>query len=167
MAGFVQGEYITASKMNEINTSTLINFSKTLSGGPSNISYSSPQYYCHGTGKVVHAHGSYGAFGGIEMYLQKLENGSWVTKSTLANEADLFGGSYNKTVNNDWGDGFFRVNGKGSVNVKPNADFYPAQKNCTVGDKLTIYDAFGTSGNRLAGSFITVDLLNSGRGGTF
>ena len=165
---FTLGQHLTASEFVSINTDYSISYSKTLTGGPSNIGYNSPQYYCHGTtGNIARGWCSYGAFGGAEMYLYKLENGSWVKKAEIGKGSNIFGGSWDKTLSNSWGEGFFRLQGTGSVNVKVNGTIWPAQKNINIGQKLTIYDAFETSGNRLTGERITVELLNEGRGGAF
>lgn len=164
---FVAGQKITAEELVNVNTNTAENFSKTLSGGPSNIKYQSSQYYCHGLGKIARGWCSYGMFGGAEMYLQKLENGVWREKTQIGQGSDLFGGSWDKTVNNSWGDGFYRLYGTGSVNVTVNGTVWPAQKNIIKGQILTLYDDFTKSGNRLTGSFLTAELLNKGRGGAF
>ena len=166
---FTRGQHITAIELNNINAGVVINYTVTLHDGDliGGIKFSSPQYYCRGTGKIVRGWSSYGAFGGAEMYLQKLENNNWVTVETIGKESDLFGGSFDKTLNNNWGDGWFRVSGEGSVRVTLHATFYPAQKDCNIGELLTIYDDFSNSGNRLTGTLITDDLLNQGKGGTF
>lgn len=162
------GQHITASELISINTDYSIGYSKTLTGGPSNIGYKSSQYYCHGTtGNIARGWCSYGAFGGAEMYLYKLENGSWVKKAEIGKGSNLVGGSWDKTLNNDWGEGFYRLQGQGSVNVVVHGSIWPAQKNISKGQKLTIYDDFKTSGNRLTGTRITAELLNDGRGGAF
>lgn len=165
---FNRGDLITASGINSINEAYSIRcVDLVLSGGTSNLQYNSEQYYCRGTGKIAHGWCSYAMWGGIEMHLQKLENGEWVTKYTLGKENDFFGGSFDTTCDNQWGDGWYRIKGEGSLNVHPYCDIFPAQKDCNRGELLTIYDNFTSSGNRLTGTLITYDLLNSGRGGTY
>lgn len=164
---FSRGQKITATEMASINTNHTEPYEQKLTGGPSGIGFASSGYYCHGTGKLARGWCSYGAFGGAEMDLQKLENGSWVKKADIGKGSDLFGGSWDKTLNNDWGEGFYRLQGQGSVNVVVHGSIWPAQKNISKGQKLTIYDEFKTSGNRLTGTRITAELLNDGRGGAF
>lgn len=127
--------------------------------------YTSPSYYLHGNiGIRFYTIDAIGIFGGTTVRIQKLENGSWFTKWTKNYN---YGGPYNTQIKNDWGPGYFRVDGTSSWHVRVDFDFYPAQNNCVQGDYLAIYDNFASSGNRLVGEPLTAGILNQGRGGTF
>lgn len=161
---FSKGQHITAVEMNNIAQATTIHYfdrATGLSGDP----YTSPSYYLHGNiGIRFYTIDGIAIFGGTTVRVQKLENGSWKTKW----ERDYgVGGPYNVQIKNDWGPGYFRVDGTSSLNVRVDFDFYPAQNNIVKGRKLTLYDDFSSSGNRLTGSPLTRDLLNQGRGGAF
>lgn len=158
------GQHITASAINNIARATTIHYydrATGFSGDP----YTSPSYYLHGDlGVRFYTIDAIGLAGGTTVRVQKLENGSWVTKW----KKDYgVGGPYNVQIKNDWGPGYFRIDGTSSFNVRVDFDFYPSQNNCNKGDYLTLYDNFASSGNRLVGEPLTAGILNQGRGGTF
>lgn len=164
MAEFVAGEHITATKLNEMNGATSFTYHYKGSG---NGYYTWDEMYFHGTSWKIWWKASYAMLGGAEIYIYKYENGTWVNKKTLYDAAVFFGETKEGTYTATLGEGRYRVQGHTSPGTQVWATYYPAQKNITQGMKLTMYEDFKTSGNRLTGSYLTKDILNAGRGGAF
>ena len=160
------GLHLICSDINALNTSIespQFEYHKWGSGE----NYESPAYYCHGnSGLLVWWRANYASLGGADIYLQKRgSDGAWSNVKTLYSRAELLGDDTSGTESQTYGEGWFRVTGSVSGDVY--AKFYPAQKDCALGELLTVYDDFTKSGNRQVGTYLTNELFQAGRGGTF
>jgi len=161
------GDLITATKLNSDN-STYGRFSGTLSSGADNIQDSI------GNSGIIHSHRSNGSslftarldcgwFGGGQLIVQKLINGSW---SDIYNNTFGWNTHTNVTVNST-GQGTYRIYSGTAwqFDAVPWTAWF-GQNNCNAGDYLVQWDNKFSSLNRISGNLLTASLLNTGYIGT-
>lgn len=169
MAEFIQGEHITASKMNEINATPfkVVNFPDAANHIQDYIGNDGIWYSHVPSGGVLFNIPSLwnGWFGGGRLVVQKLDNNMSVV-STLFDKT--YGWNTNTSITiNSIGAGWYRAYSADNWEFGAcTINLYAWQTDCIKGNKLTMYDEPQTSGNRLTGDFLTHEMLNSGRGGT-
>lgn len=166
---WIQGEKITATKINSENTGISNHYSHSDHWGTS--SYTTPPHYFHNrTGRIF-----YLSTRGSNSWFAKGDGQFWFRTATgeeiyhrLWWESTITSYTKSATVNiQDYGHGigWYRVKtwaryGTGNINM-----YYP-QDDCKRGEKLVIWDNPISSGNKLQGSPLTASMLNSHRVGT-
>ncbi len=169
---FEHGDKITADALNQVNSDDIyINFNHTNSW--SGDTYDQ-KWYSHreaGAPLVRDMVVQCGAFGGVALRLARVDASNNVI-TWLINEnihGNLTGAKRTYTFDS-LGPGWYRLWFDEPANpLHTNAfkwKLYSSQTNCTKGKPLTLYDNPASSGNRLTGTYFTVDNLNSGRAGT-
>lgn len=179
MAVFSKNDLITAEKLNQLLSSPTLELKE-------GITY---DLYLHNGGRIEYILDGVGdASASIAVY--KMENSSWVSKASdsVKGSSAFLGGSPTTITKH----GVFYVSslgGEGRYQIKITAGYYtyyttsagsssPSQSvtvsahvsatvyafgNAVKGDYLVLYDSATNSGNRMTGTMLTADLLNSGR----
>jgi len=178
MAKFEKGEYITAEKLNQLNSEK----GEITSGYIKNESKSLGPYYLRGNCYIGAYFGGFWSAGQIfpvnydyEYELFKMENGTWVKKdgdhqAGSAITAFSPGGLDHKHEISELGEGWYRISGRvslGGTNFNDggiNLYVKPWVTNNVKGDYLMYFDSPDNSGNPIGkGTYLTADILNSGR----
>ena len=156
---FALGQLITASELNSINEPK---YAQKVHGGGSTGGWkywpNTSGYYCRNKNRTLYFKWYNGWFGGGGFRLQKLENGSWVTKVSRD-----FGWSTNTSGTYSYGEGWYRVyyEGVAEITFRLYWGHYP----CVVGSQLRYFNSYTSSGYT-TGEKLTATILNSGRVGT-
>lgn len=160
---FNVGDYITASKLNEVN-GQVYKTVKTVSWGwkPSYTWYShreSGALLCYIRIKC-------GMFGGAKVRVDKVDASGNRLASVYSKDFGWFTDDHANI--NSQGPGWYRLYTAEETQIDADYEWrmYSGQTNCQANKYLTLYDDPAVSGNRLIGSYITAELLNKGRGGT-
>lgn len=160
---FEKGTLITAAELNNVNSGAYKTVTTVSSGwSPNYVWWSHRQ---NGAVLVTFTINC-GVFGGATMRVERLDASGNVTNTLLSN---TYGWNTHTTVSvNSIGPGRYRIRSTEATQIDRGDTWYlyAGQTDCTKGHKLTIYDDPNNSGNRLAGTLITAELLNKGRGGT-
>lgn len=171
-----KGDLITADKLNSENEYAM---SSAANLYPLFSSYNGLNY-CYDTGEVVNGskwtgpetgiyiHSSNCKFkvwlqnglGNSEMWIYKMENGTWVEKQheTYGWAA---GGSYVYDI--AWGVGWYRFRVRADLTGRCSGALRPFRTDNTKGDFLCYFDSPVNSGNRIPGTVLTTDILKSGK----
>ena len=168
---FGHGDKITADALNQVNSGHVyINYSPSTSWWGETYD---KKWYSHreaGAPLVRDMEINMGSFGGVALRLARVDASnnviSWLINENLYNITGVY-----KTYSfNSLGPGWYRLWFDETSNPLSSHAFkwklYSSQTNCTKGKSLTLYDNPESSGNRLTGTYLTVDNLNSGRAGT-
>ena len=160
---FTQGQKITASELNNINSMSFKTIS-SVSGGW----YPDIRWYSHRPSGALlcSIRIDCGWFGGLYLHVARTDASGNTTNSIYNYEHSW---STHTTVTcNSVGPGWYRIwsSTKAQIDSGKAWVIYAGQTDCTQGKKLTLYqDPYG-GGNRLAGTRLTVSNLNSGLAGT-
>ena len=163
-----KGESITAARLNTENGAKESVYSCSSTGGKTSVN--SPWHYMHQTtGRIMQLRTTGTSYwwaegDGIIYFRDAVGN---VTQHNLWYEADTTSRTIDQTVTMErfghgpgWYSGRTWVSrGYGTVWM------YWGQDDCWRGGKLVYWDVPTTSGNRITGERLTVDILNSGRVG--
>lgn len=169
---FSKGDKITADALNQVNSNHVyVSYSPSTSWWGEEYD---KKWYSHreaGAPLVRDMEINLGAFGGVALRLARVDASnnvlSWVINENIHGG---IGGALERFSINSLGPGWYRLWFDETANPMGNQAFkwklYSSQTNCTKGKPLTLYDNPASSGNRLTGTYLTVDNLNSGRAGT-
>lgn len=169
MAEFVQGEHITASKLNTINVKAYRAVS--FPGGADWIQDylgNEGKWYSHvPSGSVVFKmRMDCGWFGGGRLIVERLDASGNVINTLYDIEHSW--NTHKDIVVNSVGQGWYRARSGTAFQIDATTLYcYAYQIDCTQGHLLTLWDNPLNSGNRRTGTLITVSELNSGLCGTF
>lgn len=159
LMAFVQGQLITASELNAINSPLYIEY---YHDGDVGWTYwpSSSGVYLRNASTQMYYNWYNGAFGGGEWHLQKLVNGSWVDQAS---------GDYGWYTNVSGtitakGEGWYRIYYEKFAQVT--FRLYWSKYPNTVGSYLRYFNDYNSSGYDTSGTKLTAAILNSGRVGT-
>lgn len=166
---WMQGDLITAAKLNSENTNIKNAYSCASDWGKTSVN--SPYHFMHQTtGRIMYLRTTgtsyWWAEGDAIVYFRNAVGA--VTEHRLWYEADTTSRTLEQTVYMEtFGHGPGWYSGRAWVNRGYGyVDMYWAQDNCNIGEKLVCWDSPTNSGNRIVGGKITADILNSGRVGT-
>lgn len=164
----IQGQLITATELNSVNSTVKIIF-PTTSNDKTFYKPSEAGFFYHGsTGLIFWFNVGNGWFTSPSMTLQKLIGGTWTNVYSKSNSG--WGSSWGDTVRmentSNPGSGWYRIKFVTSKSGSSDWGYWPGQQDCVRGDYLVVWDNPESSGNRIPGISLTVEILNSGRCGT-
>ncbi len=158
---FTQGQIITASELNSINSGACLTTTC-----PSYGATQTKTWYSHRPSGALlcSLRIDCGWFGGVHLTVQKLDASGSVI-STLYDAEHSWSSHLTVTVNST-GPGWYKMYTNAAWIDATTWYFYYGQTDCQKGNKLTLYQDPSQGGNRLAGTKLTVSNLNSGLAGT-
>lgn len=160
---FTSGDKITASELNSINTMSYKTYSSQSNGWQPDY-----KWYSHRPSGALlcSLRIDCGAFGGIKLNVALINSSGTVLEYLYSEE---LGWNAHVTVTcNSKGQGWYRIWASEGSQIDSGKDWiiYAGQTDCTTGKLLTLYQDPLQGGNRLAGTLLTADVLNSGLAGT-
>lgn len=160
---FNVGDFITASKLNEVNAQAYKTFTTEAWGWGCDRKW----YSQREAGAVLcHISVKCGWFGGAKVRVDRVDASGNKIASVFSKD---YGWSTNESEDiKSQGPGWYRLYTEGETQIDADHEWrmYSGQTNCLANKYLTLYDDPSVSGNRLLGSYLTAELLNKGRGGT-
>lgn len=165
---WTKGDLITASKLNAENTGKNTQYNCESPNGKTSVN--AAYHYMHQTtGRIMYLRTTGTAYwwaeGDAIVYFRNAVGA--ITEHRLWYEADTTSRTLERTVNMEtfghgpgWYSGRVWVSrGYGTINM------YWGQDDCLRGKKLVYWDSPTSSGNRIQGTKLTADILNTGRVG--